>query len=557
MFSEDIGYAYIAKVCNIPDGFLEETSIIDSRVNKMQKDGKIARYPSKSSPEGDLLSHIAFALKNEPINLFVLTSGLSKIEEKDITHRINTSPNSVPLRMAGYVWEHVHQKELDVINTSASYVKFFNESEYVTGDSKRSSKWRIDFNGLGDLSWCPIIKRTSYIKEMMEKSLLKETSDFLTVVNPEILERAISWLYMSETKSSFLIENEIPSHEKSKAFAHLLSKIDGTDKLDEDFLVAIQNEIIGNPLDKAFCFRWNQNWLSKGPLDRESSITYIPPKPELSTELMPFVMGFANNSQVDEIIKASVLSYSFVYMHPFNDGNGRISRYLIHHALAQSDYLQNGIILPVSVAMENDEAKYLSSLTSFSKPARLLCDVFLDNEYKPNFNWHELSDNAFRYIDLTKQTEYLFSVLDKSLELSLKKEIEFLTNFDRIFNEANKRLDIRNNYLNELIIGAMDNDGKVSNNKRKKFSFLSSEVFEEIEKIINDFNNETIEKTVVLGKIIESDFSGFTVQDRQGKRYEIPLEHHECEVGDRVKVVIDQKMNVQVFVRRDKDIEID
>ena len=30
------------------------------------------------------------------------------------------------------------------------------------------------------------------------------------------------------------------------------------------------------------------------------------------------------------VIRAAVLSFGFVYIHPFEDGNGRISRYLIH-----------------------------------------------------------------------------------------------------------------------------------------------------------------------------------------------------------------------------------
>jgi hypothetical protein len=38
--------------------------------------------------------------------------------------------------------------------------------------------------------------------------------------------------------------------------------------------------------------------------------------------------------EVDPVVAAAILAFGFVYIHPFEDGNGRIHRYLIHHVLA-------------------------------------------------------------------------------------------------------------------------------------------------------------------------------------------------------------------------------
>jgi Fic family protein len=41
----------------------------------------------------------------------------------------------------------------------------------------------------------------------------------------------------------------------------------------------------------------------------------------------------------------------FVYIYPFEDGNGRIHRYLIHHVLAARGFNLPGFMFPVSAAI--------------------------------------------------------------------------------------------------------------------------------------------------------------------------------------------------------------
>jgi Fic family protein len=37
---------------------------------------------------------------------------------------------------------------------------------------------------------------------------------------------------------------------------------------------------------------------------------------------------------------------AFVYIHPFDDGNGRLHRYLIHHVLSRTRFTPAGLVLP-------------------------------------------------------------------------------------------------------------------------------------------------------------------------------------------------------------------
>lgn len=70
-----------------------------------------------------------------------------------------------------------------------------------------------------------------------------------------------------------------------------------------------------------------------------------PPREVVASELERFVHWFNDsvNSDVDPIVRAGIAHLWFVTIHPFEDGNGRITRALTDRALAQAD--QNSIRL--------------------------------------------------------------------------------------------------------------------------------------------------------------------------------------------------------------------
>ncbi len=81
--------------------------------------------------------------------------------------------------------------------------------------------------------------------------------------------------------------------------------------------------------------------------------------------MIDFDRGAETN--LDAIIAAAVLAFGFVYIHPFQDGNGRIHRYLIHHVLARRGFNPPGIHFPVSAAFLERIDEYRESLESYSR----------------------------------------------------------------------------------------------------------------------------------------------------------------------------------------------
>jgi Fic family protein len=74
-----------------------------------------------------------------------------------------------------------------------------------------------------------------------------------------------------------------------------------------------------------------------GPMGKEK-VHYEAPKPELVAEEMNvFLDWFENETGLDLVLKAAIAHLWFVTIHPFDDGNGRITRAITDMLLARSD----------------------------------------------------------------------------------------------------------------------------------------------------------------------------------------------------------------------------
>ena len=450
--------------------------------------------PAKVAPKDQSpLSHLLFALKHEGIHLQLLSQALRKIPEQEMLAAISESPTGVYIRTACFLWETFNQQELkNAPAITGSMVNLFDPKKYITGPSKRNAKWRVNFNGLGSMDYCVTVERTEHINSLLELNILQKANEFLSELGPTASDRAMSWAYLSETKSSFEIERETPSATRAEAFVELLKKAHLTTQLDEEYLVGLQNTAITNPLDRAVFYRHEQNWLSS-PLRGAAGVTYIPPPPEIVNELMKGLLDFANVApkQIDPLVVASIVSFGFVFIHPFMDGNGRLSRFLFHHALCQSGSLKNGLLLPVSMAMQRNEDSYLAALKRFSEPARKRWEViWIDgDDYQMTF---KSDDSLYRYWNATTCVEFGLEMAKQALEKDLREETEFLAKYDLIYSAINNQYDIRGKDLNTLILACMDQDGKLSINRRKKFAItVPEEIFNAIEaeylKVVGSF----------------------------------------------------------------------
>lgn len=486
----DVGYAWIAQTVGAPDflGLQKARLAPVSRIERLD-DGSLL-VPHKLAPQPTLLHQALFAIKHEGIRLDLLMSALRRIPPAELVTLVQSTPNSIYGRKLGHLWERLHQQRLPGLNdpgVASAYAPLFDPAHYFVGTTHRDARWRIAFNGLGDMHFCPVVRKTPALMALIDKDILGQAQAFAQSVGEAMLERALNWAYLSETEGSFAIEGEAPSADKATRFTALLRRAHEQRPLTEDMLVELQNAAISNPFDKAVQFRTEQNRLQRD-MPGAAGVTYVPPEPELAVELMAGLMRLANHppATLNPLVHAAMVSFAFVFIHPFMDGNGRLSRFLIHHCLGQSGRLPPQFLLPISVSMKKHESEYLQALTDFSKPARQLCRVTWGGDEHYNYDWVPEADIWFRYMDLTEPVAFTLAMTDASLDTHMRQEVEFLGLFDRVKRHINERYDLRGSDLATLIVTIFQNGGTLSNNRRKRYADrVQSHVLDAVESAVS------------------------------------------------------------------------
>ncbi|KAF1031211.1 MAG: Adenosine monophosphate-protein transferase SoFic [Pseudomonas sp.] len=478
-----VGYAHLHQALRLKTIEPSRPAMVKP-VTRITVIGDCLAVPPAVAPAADaVLDHILFALKHEGINLAILAQALEVVTARQLLQELDKAPNGVFIRKACYLWEGLLGQRLPYDKPVNSRVApLFDPARYVTGPAARNARWRIDFNGLGSLHYCATVERTPELQALLALDVLGRAKSFMATLPPEMMDRAIQWAYLHETRDSFAIEKEEPSEEKSRRFVQLLRQAHEGRLLTEDYLVELQNSTVSNPFDKACAFRHEQNHLHNG-LRGAAGVSYVPPSPDLCQALMEELMAFANQPErdVDPLVAAAVTAFGFVFLHPFMDGNGRLSRFLIHQTLCHFGALENGLLLPVSVAMKHEEQAYLEALKAFSKPTREFWNVTWLDADRMSFEFIG-HPSLYRYWDATRCVEFTLQMARRALEVELREETEFLRRYDCVINAVNQRFDVRGSDLSRLVMMCLDNGGTVSRHRRKQFQYSVPEpVFEFIE----------------------------------------------------------------------------
>jgi Fic family protein len=224
--------------------------------------------------------------------------------------------------------------------------------------------------------------------------------------------------------------------------------------LSEEYLIQLQNMVISNPMKAEVQFRTTQNWLQRGGRGA-AGVRYVPPAPDSMMTLMEGFMRMANaQDDVPPLVKAALVSFGFVFIHPFMDGNGRIARLLAHHTLNLKGVLPdvNGspAILPLSVAMKKNEKEYLNTLEAFSLPARKLWNVVhvSDSDFVFDFKSTPL---IYAHWSGQKAAEFVTACASTALAQALIDEAVYLQGYDQAFEQIDKTYDLPNKTINLLI----------------------------------------------------------------------------------------------------------
>jgi len=464
-------------------------------VTRVERMPDLLAVPRHVAPAADasVLEHVLFALKHEGTRLAILHEALKLVPAEDMVRALIAQRQGAYLRRAAFVWEKANGQDLPLpwASTGGNYVDFFEPGTYYTGPQwERDRKYRVNFNGIGPYAFCPVMARNPALEQRGRAVLQRLRTWVSDPQNQVVLDRVMNWAYLSETRDSYSIENETPAPDKERASLQAMEQLRDRRPLTEEYLVDLQNLVITSAVKQEYAFRHEQNWLQRGG-HGALAVRYLPPPPAAVASLMDGLMRMANAGEgnTPPLIRAALVSFGFVFVHPFMDGNGRLSRLLAHHSLSMQGALPtvsgNPAILPLSVAMKRHEADYLAALESFSKPARQLWDVtwIADNEFQLDFR---SSPQVYAHWNGEAAAEFVTRCAEQALEQSLLDETAFLQAYDRAFEQIDRAFDLPNRTINLLIQWIRQNNGRMPERRPNapELLLLKPQHIERIEAIV-------------------------------------------------------------------------
>lgn len=435
-------------------------------------------YPSHYWPGESVGEHLEFALKYDGVNLGILSALFEKADENDITAYISSKPTGKYARRVWFLYELLTGRQLPLKDLEEiKYVEALEAEMYYTAHpGKKIKRQKIVDNLLGDREFCPIIRRTDKLRSDESIDLPELCRNAVSAYPAELLKRALNYLYGKETKSSFEIENAKLNTSRVERFIELLELAGHEDFCEKQPLLDIQNRIV-DPRFISTDYRKTQNYIGQYVSFQRQLIHYVCPKSEDVLSIMDGLIAShkrMKESPINAIIHAAVISYGFVFIHPFEDGNGRIHRFLIHNILSLRGAVPAGLMFPVSAAMLKNRQLYDDSLEAFSKPMLKLVTYEIDDNGQMSVS----GDTAgiYRYIDMTSQAEALFDFVKLTIEHELTEELEFLSSYDETKKAIQEIVDMPDRQIDLFIRLCLKENGRLSARKREShFSSLTDE----------------------------------------------------------------------------------
>ncbi|NBK20505.1 MAG: Fic family protein [Spirochaetia bacterium] len=437
-------------------------------------------------------------MKYDGVNLALLARIFEKVSQEELTEYIKSKPTGKYARRIWFFYEFLTGKQLPVDDMiTGNYVGALEAKDYYTVQSgEKSSRHRIVNNLLGPQGFCPVVRRTEKLSRLDASNLKQRCEEIISSYSAELLRRALGYFYNKETKSSFEIESIKPNASRTEKFIASLELAEKEDFCDKERLIELQNRIV-DPRFKDSDYRVSQNYVGQTVSYQKEIIHYICPKPEDLPSLMTGLLashGRMKTGGVSPVIHAAVIAYGFVFLHPFEDGNGRIHRFLIHNILSLQNMVPRGLMFPVSAVMLKNPADYDASLEAFSKPLLQLIDYRLDEIGRMTVE----GDSAcyYQYMDMTSQAEALSEFVTKTIEEELVQELTFLANYDNTKKAIQDIIDMPDRLINLFLQLCLQNNGSLSAKKRSDyFGFLTDEELAAMEQTVKEHYNLLKENT--------------------------------------------------------------
>jgi hypothetical protein len=477
-----VGYAALIDAFDLRVPVPRTLSAVGPRHKQYQQDGWHI-YTPRHAPAADLEGHLNFALKYEGLDLGALKALFLAAGPAPVEAIVRATPTGSYARRAWFLYEWLLGTKLDLPDADrGAYALVVDPDQQWTAPGTTSPRHRVKNNLPGTPLFCPMIAWTNTLRTLTARNLQERARAAVADVPADLLARTAAFLLLKDSKSSFAIENEHPSHDRVQRWGRAIGEA-GRRPIDLDELLRLQRIVIGDARFVPLGLRHEGGFVGQHDRDTQMPLPdHISARHEDLRSLIDGLVAFDRTAapHLDPVLAAAALAFGFVYIHPFEDGNGRLHRYLMHHVLAERGFNPPGLVFPVSAAILDRIDDYRRTLESYS--ARLL--PLIEWEPTPKNNVRVLNETVdfYRFFDATPHAEFLHRCVERTIEVDLPAETSFLKAYDDFRREVANIVDMPERTADLLFRFLHQNKGVLSKRGREhEFAQLTDDEVARIE----------------------------------------------------------------------------
>jgi len=481
-----VGYAALQRSLGTELPLRELCAVATGHVRgSVRMENGIRVYDQRYRPEGNVAGHIFFALKHETLDLLVLKRILIKLGATTVTAVMTTYRSKQQARRLWFLYEWLTGERLSLEDMSPGvrYLPLLEPENYFTGPQRQSPRHKITNNLLGGRDFCPIVRKTEALQAFTKSALSLQVEQVMGRTSQDVWRRAASFLLLADSRASFAIEGERPARNRIERWALVIQQA-GRQPLSLFEIIEMHGKLIQDNRFVAKGLRSERVFLGERNRDGEPVPEFIGARPQDLPSLMQGVLEshrIMSDGSVDPVIHAALIAFGFVFMHPFEDGNGRLHRALVHHILAEQKFAPSGMVFPVSAVMLERIEQYRHLLRDFSAPLM----TSIDWQPTPKSNVEVLHDTSdlYQFGDYTALAEYLYTCVEHTITTLLPKEVHYLKCYDLALTSIGEHIDMPGNQIRDLIMFITQNGMKLPlHRRRKEFALLTDAEVLAIEK---------------------------------------------------------------------------
>jgi hypothetical protein len=483
------GWAALVHALAIPAPVRRPSCVSEKHVSGSRRQEETwAVFDKRYWPGDTFADHLTFALRHEDIDLLILKRLFEAVPQVEVETLVRAAPTGISARRSWYLYETLTGRTLPIDDApNASAIDLLDPKAYFTGKPRLSRRHRVRDNLLGNGRFCPVIRRTKALTGFLGLDLAAKARETVGRTGTHLVARAASFMLLADSRASFEIEGERPPRNRLERWGRAVLQA-GRNRLTLDEIIRLHGVLIEDTRFVHAGLRPDGVFLGERDHHGDPLPEFIGARPADLDDLMSGLLEANNRMRddgLDPVLQAAATAFGFVYVHPFEDGNGRVHRCLVHHVLTERKFTPTGMVFPVSSVMLDRIDDYRTTLQAHSSPLM----PFIEWRPTPDRNVEVLNETAdlYRYFDCTGTAEFLYACVTRTVEHDLPHEIDYLRRHDEAIRHIMDTVEMPDRLAENMVMFIRQNKGTLPKNRRAdEYKKLRDDEVTLVEGIVRD-----------------------------------------------------------------------